>query len=172
MSGNEGNPWESAVITALKRNDVGIVAYLPDTVLSELIERVEHDEDFRAIRVSREEEAIGVLSGAWLGGTRGALCCQSSGFANTFNALGSHSKPVGIPFVGLNSRRGDLGEHNRAQVPAGYAMPRLLDDLGIRNSSLEPSMDIERRVDMAAETAFSTEEPYVLHLESSLTGGK
>lgn len=164
--------WETQTINALKAKDIDVVAYLPDSILSDLIKRLSDDDDFDMVLVAREEEAIGVLSGAWLGGRRGVLLCQTSGLANTFNALGSYSKPEGLPFLGLVTRRGELGEHNLAQSPAGYAMPRLLDDLGIRNHPLEDVQHVEQKVGMAAETAFSEEDPFVLFLEPSLTWGK
>jgi sulfopyruvate decarboxylase TPP-binding subunit len=77
-----------------------------------------------------------------------------------------------MPFVGLVTRRGDLGEHNLAQVPGGYNMPRLLDDIGVRNRSLEPSDPIGATVERAVSTARSTGQPYILLLERNLTGGK
>lgn len=164
--------WYEEVVEALRDEDVDVVAYLPDSVVAPLIEAVEEDEDFEAVAVAREEEAIGVLSGAWLGGRRGALVCQTSGLANTLNAVGSLSKPWGLPFVGIVSRRGDLGEHNLAQVSGGYGMPRVLDEMGVRNSSMDGSTDVGQVVRLAAETAFSTEDPYVLLAEVTMTGGK
>lgn len=164
--------WECEVTTALKESDVEIVAYLPDSVIANLIQSTIDDDDFSSYRVAREEEAVSLLGGAWLGGECGALICQSSGLANTFNALGSHSIANGLPFVGLVTRRGDLGEHNLAQVPGGYNMPRLLDDIGVRNRSLEPSDPIGPTIERAVDSARSTGQPYILLLERNLTGGK
>lgn len=164
--------WDDKVIESLKENDVEVIAYLPDSIIASLIRKVEEAEEFTSIRVAREEEAIGVLGGAWLAGKRGALICQSSGLANCFNALGSHSIPNYLSFVGLVTRRGDVGEHNWAQVPGGYGMPRLLDDIGVRNRSLDASDPVEETVERAVLTAAQTSQPYFLLLERNLTGGK
>lgn len=164
--------WERDVADALAANDVELVAYLPDSAVSPLIDAVREDETFTTVELAREEHGVGVLSGAWLSHERGALVCQSSGLATTVNALASLSKPARIPFLGIVSRRGDLGEFNLAQVPFGYNMPGVLDEMGIRNASLESTANARRRVDMAAKTAFATEEPYVVMLETSLTGAK
>lgn len=164
--------WAEAITAGLARSDIETVAYLPDSVLAPLIDTIETHGSFEMLPVAREEEAVGVLSGAWFGGRRGALLCQTSGLANTFNALGSLSKPDGIPFLGLITRRGDLSDHNLAQAPAGYAMPRLLDDIGIRNHKLESEADVADVVTMASKTAFHQQEPYALFLEPTLTGGK
>lgn len=164
--------WEQEVITAFKDSNVDFVSYLPDSTLWPLVRGVEDDEFFDTVLVSREEEAVGIVNGAWLGGRKPALLCQTSGLANTFNALGSLSKPWGIPFVGIVDRRGGIGEHNLAQIPAGYGMDKLLDVLGIRSHSLTNASDVETEVAMAIDTAFSTEDPIVLILEPTLTGGK
>jgi len=163
--------WQDAVIDGLHRGGIDLVAYLPDSVLGPLIEQID-ESDITTVRVAREEAAVGLLAGAWLGGQRGALLCQSSGLANCFNALGSLSVPGGLPFIGLVSRRGDLGDHNRAQVPAGYAMPRLLNEVGVRNRLLDGAGDLSETIDLAAETAFSVNDPYVILLDRTLTGGK
>lgn len=164
--------WEDQIVAGLKENDVTFIAYLPDTPLSSLIEIIENDSAFTTIQIAREEEAIGILSGTWLGHQRGALLCQSSGLATTLNGLGSLSKPARIPFIGFVTRRGNLGEFNLAQVPFGYGMPEILDTIGIRNESIESTKNLENYVDMAIKTAFSTEEPYIVILESTLIGEK
>jgi sulfopyruvate decarboxylase alpha subunit len=149
---------------------IDVVAALPDSALWPTIEAFEDDPGVRAVGVTREEQAVGVLAGAWLAGSRGMLVCQSSGLANAFNALGSLAVPWGLPFVGVVSRRGDLGEHNGAQVPAGYGLPRLLDTVGVRNHHLSDPAEAERAVRRAAETAFSTESPYVVLVDPGATG--
>jgi sulfopyruvate decarboxylase alpha subunit len=164
--------WEGDVAAALAANDVTTVAYLPDSAVSSLIERIEDEERFDTVRLSREEEGIGALAGTWLGGGRGALVCQSSGLATTINALASLSVPAHVPLLALVTRRGDLDEFNAAQVPFGYGLDEVLDAIGVRNASLESPEEAGRRVGMAARTAFSTRAPYAVLLESTLTGAK
>lgn len=163
--------WQDDLTAGLAAGGIDLVTYLPDSILGPVIERIDKS-DIETVRVAREEAAVGLLAGAWLGGRRGALICQSSGLANCFNALGSLAVPGGLPFVGLVTRRGDLGDHNRAQVAAGYGMPRLLDEIGVRNRLLQAGHNTDEVVDMAAETAFSVQDPYVLLLDRTLTGGK
>lgn len=159
--------WHDAVVDAFRERDIEVIAYLPDSVLAPLVERLEA-ESFETVLVAREEEAIGVLAGAWFGGRRGALVCQTSGLANTFNAMGSFTEPWGIPFVGFVTHRGGLGEHNLAQIPAGYGMPELLGALGVRNQQLDPALDIQTQISRAAETAFATEDAFVLLMDPEL----
>jgi sulfopyruvate decarboxylase TPP-binding subunit len=164
--------WTDDALEGLRAAEVDLVAYLPDSVVGPLAESAAETDWLETVLVAREEEAVGVLSGAWLGGRRGALVCQTSGLATAFNALGSLSVPWGLPFVGIVDRRGGLGEFNHAQVPAGYGMDDMLDTVGVRNGTLRDGDDVTDRVRLAAETAFDTQQPYVLLAEPTLTGGK
>jgi len=164
--------WVDDATEALADAGVDLVAYLPDSKMSALIDAVDADERFETVLVGREESAVGVLVGAWVGGKRGALLCQSSGLANTFNALGSLAVPARVPFLGIVTRRGSLGEFNIAQVPAGYNMDELLDDVGVRNATVSDAAELRETVTFAGESAFSTQSPYVVLLEQTVTGRK
>jgi sulfopyruvate decarboxylase alpha subunit len=161
--------WAEAAVDGLRHAGVDLVVHLPDSAVDPVLKATDGIE---TTLVSREEEAVGVLAGAWIGGRRGALVCQSSGLANTFNALGSLAVPARTPFVGLVSRRGDLGEFNLAQVPTGYGMPEMLDAVGVRNHVVDRAEDVGPRTQMAAESAFSTRTPYVVMVDSTVTGYK
>ena len=63
----------------LKRNDVKLVPYVPDRVLTTLIKNLHADPFFSTFPTAREEEAVGIVSGAWMGGMRGAVLMQTSG---------------------------------------------------------------------------------------------
>lgn len=164
--------WIDVVPDALAAAGVELIAYLPDSTLDPVIAAVQEDTRFETVLVTREEQAVGVLVGAWLGGTRGALLCQSSGLATAFNAIGSLSLPARVPFLGLVTRRGNLGEFNIAQVPAGYGMDQLLDAVGVRNTVVTDANDLGEVLTLAGETAFSTQTPYVVLLEQTVTGRK
>jgi len=161
--------WERAVVEGLLDAGVDLVAQLPDGALGPVVERVE-EAGVETLRVEREESAVAAAATTWVAGDRGAVVCQSSGLANSLNALGSLAVPARLPFLGVVSRRGNLGEFNIAQVPAGYGLPGMLDEMNVRNATLDPADDIGETVRLAAETAFSTRTPYVLFLETTVTG--
>lgn len=78
--------------------------------------------------LTTEEEGIGILAGAWLGGERGVLLMQSSGVGNCINTL-SLSKVCGFPLLIIVTMRGEWGELNlgrsrwvRSQ-PKAYSSP-------------------------------------------------
>ena len=88
-SETSARPWYDIVQATLKRNDVRLVTYVPDKVFTPLIKNLHADKDFLAFAAAREEEALGILSGAWMGGRRGAVLMQTSGFGTIPNALAS-----------------------------------------------------------------------------------
>ena len=64
--------WADAFLHALKENEVRLVTYVPDNVLRPLIGGIAADDYFIAVGASREDEAVGTVAGAYMGGVRGA----------------------------------------------------------------------------------------------------
>ena len=69
-------PWHEIVREELKRNDVRLVTYVPDNVLSPLIRSLHDDAHFTTFCAAREEEAVGIATGAWMGGMLGVVLCR------------------------------------------------------------------------------------------------
>ena len=89
--------WSETFLKLLKDNDVRLITYLPDNVLTPLIAGVNADNYFLPVTATREDEAIGTVSGAYMAGLRGAVMMQTSGFALIANALASLALPYQIP---------------------------------------------------------------------------
>jgi hypothetical protein len=60
---------------------------VPDRVLTPLIAAVETDPFFAAFQTVREEQAVGIVAGAWRGGMHGIVLMQTFGVATLPNAL-------------------------------------------------------------------------------------
>ena len=88
--------WHGIVLQTLKRNDIRLVPYVPDRVLTTLIKNLHADPFFTTFPTAREEEAVGIVSGAWMGGMRGAVLMQTSGFATLANVLAASTYPLEI----------------------------------------------------------------------------
>ncbi|MGH2406425.1 MAG: sulfopyruvate decarboxylase subunit alpha [bacterium] len=164
--------WHSHIAQTLMRNGIELVAYVPDEVTGNLLTLLEANPAFTMIGVTREEEGVAVLAGAYLGGKRGALILQGSGLGNALNALSSLAIASQIPLLLIISERGRLGEFNPAQVPLGRATPRILEALGIQAFSVGAGDDVQGTADGAAKLAFSSSLPVALLLSPTLTGGK
>lgn len=164
--------WSDVVLECLKANKIQTLVHVPDTILTDLIRRAGEDEYFDVLSPTREEEGVGIVCGAYLGGRNGALLMQNSGLGNAANILGSLTVPYQIPMLLLISQRGELGEFNTVQVGMGQALRPFLDGLEIPHFTLERDDEIERVLNGASKLAFSTDRPVAVILSPLLTGGK
>ena len=165
-------PWYEIVLATLKANDVRLAVYVPDRVMTPLIKALHADPFFTTFACTREEEALGVISGAWMGGMRGALLMQTSGFATLPNALASLTMPYQIPALLFVSERGTLGEFNLGQSLVCHTMRPVLQSLGIENHTITRHDELEFIVDRSIKQAVATQAPVTFILSPLLTGGK
>jgi len=164
--------WHSIVLQTLKRNDVNLVPYVPDRVLTPLIKSLHADPFFTTFSTAREEEAVGILAGAWMGGRRGAILMQTSGFATLANVLASLAVPYQIPLIMFVSERGTLGEFNYGQSLVCRTMRPVLDSLALEHHTITRLDELEFIVDRSIKQAVTTQAPVALILNPLLTGGK
>ena len=174
MAAAETSPqnWHEIVLQTLKRNDVKLVPYVPDRVLTPLIKGLHADSYFNVFPTAREEEAVGIISGAWMAGLRGAVLMQTSGFATLANVLASLVVPSQIPLVMFVSERGTLGEFNLGQSMVCRTMRPVLDSLAMEHHTCTRLDEFEFMVDRSLKQAFTTQAPVALILSPLLTGGK
>jgi sulfopyruvate decarboxylase alpha subunit len=164
--------WHEVVQATLKANDVRLITYVPDRVLTPLIKAVHADPFFTAFATTREEEALGIVSGAWMGGVRGAILMQTSGFATIPNALASLAVPCQIPLIVIVSERGTLGEFNLGQSLVCRTMRPVLESLAMEHHTITRLDELEFTVDRSIKQAVATQAPVALILSPLLTGGK
>src|SRR2546429_5508583 len=164
--------WSKHVADVLRRNGIRMFATVPDYIVSHVLEHLWADAECRVVSVTREEEGVGLLSGVWLAGRRGALLMQNSGLGNCINALGSLNVASQIPIVLVISHRGDLGEFNPAQVPMGQATGHILDALGIRYIRPGSIAELATHGDALIQLGDPRSRPVPRRLPSELTGGK
>lgn len=164
--------WSKHLADALRRNGIRLFATVPDYIVSQALEHLWADPECAVVTACREEEGLGLLSGAYLAGKRGALLMQNSGLGNCINTLGSLNVASQIPVVLVISHRGDLAEFNPAQVPVGQATERILDALGIRHIMPRSIQDLEVQADGLIKLGYTRSLPVALLLPAELTGGK
>ena len=78
------HPWQKDVFDVLKQGGIGQIAYVPDAGHSHG-QRSASDPEIKDVVLTTEEEGVGVVGGAWLGGQRAVLLMQSSGVGNCVN---------------------------------------------------------------------------------------
>jgi sulfopyruvate decarboxylase alpha subunit len=164
--------WHGIIQQTLKRNEIRLVPYVPDRVLTTLIKSLHADPYFTTFPTAREEEAIGIVSGAWMAGMKGAVLMQTSGFATLANVLASLAVPYQIPLIMFVSERGTLGEFNYGQALVCRTMRPVLDSLAIEHHTCTRLDELEFIVDRSIKQAITTQAPVALILNPLLTGGK
>jgi sulfopyruvate decarboxylase alpha subunit len=164
--------WHATITEVLKRNQVSLVPYVPDNVLTPLIRDIHADPFFTAFTVPREEEAVGIVAGAWMAGRRGIVLMQTSGFATLANVIASLPVPYQIPVLMMVSERGTLGEFNIGQALVAKTMRPVLDALAVEHHTIRRIDEVDFITDRAIRQAVATQQPACLILSPQLTGGK
>src|SRR4051812_19999361 len=163
--------WRDAIFAAFKAADIKQVGYVPDAGHSRLIELCDSDPAIRAVRLTSEEEGIGLAAGAWLGGQRAALLMQSSGVGNCVNLL-SLTKSCRFPLTMLVTMRGEWGEFNPWQVPMGKATQAALELMDVLVYRVERAEEAGETVSAALDIAFNGDLATAVLLSRRLIGAK
>lgn len=166
-----GDSWQDDVFTVLKASDVRHIAYVPDAGHSTAIRRAIADESIQHLVCTTEEEGIGYLAGAWLGGERGALLMQSSGVGNCINTLALHAC-ARLPLLMVVTMRGDWAEFNPWQTPMGQATEATLRAMGVMTWRADRPEEVAPLLHGAATMAFNGDAACALLLGQRLIGEK
>lgn len=138
----------------LKSAGVDFVISVPCKLLSEIIDLAAADKSITYTPVTREEEGIGIMAGAYMAGKKPAILMQNSGLGNSINAIHSLLNYCEIPVVFICSHRGSEGEPVEAQHRMGDAMRPLLEASGVRCFEID-SPDKLDRVKSGVEQAYA-----------------
>jgi sulfopyruvate decarboxylase alpha subunit len=165
------NHWQDDIWRALKAGHIAQVAYVPDAGHEGLIRAAHADKAITATVLTTEEEGVGLLAGADLGGERGVLLMQSSGVGNCVNAF-SLLKVCGFPFLTIVTMRGEWAEFNPWQVPMGQATPETFARAGFLVYRVERPEDAGPTVAAALANAYDSHTANAVLLAQRLVGAK
>jgi sulfopyruvate decarboxylase alpha subunit len=166
-----GLDWQDDVYRVLKEHDIKHVVYVPDAGHATAIRLAEADNALKSVVLTTEEEGIGYLAGAWLGGQRGALLMQSSGVGNCINTL-ALQVCTRFPLLMVITMRGDWAEFNGWQNPMGQATEKALNLMGVMTWRADDPKDVAPLLHGAATTAFNGDAACALLLGQRLIGEK
>ncbi len=133
--------WAKDVFDVLVSVGVRQAAYVPDMGLKRLIELCRADEAMTAVSLTTEEEGLGLLCGAWMGGERGVLMMQSSGVGNCINMF-SLTQACEIPLLMIVTMRGQHNEFNSWQNLMGQNAEGFLEAAGVSARMIEDAAAI------------------------------
>ena len=145
--------WPDTIHAHFRRVGVRQVGYVPDAGHSRLIACCRDDPNIADVVLTSEEEGIGLLAGAALGGERGVLLMQSSGVGNCINTL-SMIQVCSFPLLMLITMRGEWGEFNPWQVPMGTITEDALRLCGFLTYRIDNVQDVDEIVGAGCDMAF------------------
>jgi len=145
----------------LDRHGFDFFTGVPCSLVEDLIAALETHPRFPWLAAVREDVAVGLAAGAWLGGRRPVVVMQNSGLGTSLNALASLSLMYGLPALLLVTWRGYQGKDAPEHILMGEISPGLLDLLGIPHRVLSPD-SIEEHLAWATRELDAREIPVAL----------
>jgi sulfopyruvate decarboxylase subunit beta len=149
---------EEKVIEIMKKEGIDLAATLPCDRIKNLLPLV--SENFPEIKLTREENGVGICAGAYLAGGKPMMLIQSTGLGNMINALESLNIICKIPLPILTSWRGVYGEGIEAQIPLGVHLPGILKGAGLEYTIIEEPEQLPL-IENVIRDAFENLRPHI-----------
>ena len=153
---------------ALKSVDVRIISALPETWLVHLMQMADDDPDMTLVRLNKEQEGVGISTGAHFAGFKSAMLMQNHGFLASINGIVSGAQLFRIPLLMVISYRGEMGERDPWQTEGGLVTEPVLQSLGIPYRKLSDPDTVAKDVREAQTLAESASRPVALLLTRDL----
>jgi sulfopyruvate decarboxylase TPP-binding subunit len=121
---------------------VKLVASLPDNWIFDLIETVDQDPRFTHVPVNREESAIGLCSGAYMGGMGSAALMGASGFMTVIYAVTKINYTYEIPLMMIITLRGAFGDAQKGHASNGLYLRPIMEAINMPYAIVDREEDI------------------------------
>jgi sulfopyruvate decarboxylase subunit alpha len=149
-------------VAALKGAGFDFFCGVPCSLLKGLVSLLEQDKEAHYISATREDSALGMAAGAFLGGKRPLVLMQNSGLGVSVNALGSLHTLYDLPALLVISWRGEGGNDAPEHIVMGEIMLPILDLLRVPHRVLRAAEPMAPQVGWATETMVTTNKPAAL----------
>lgn len=162
MSHGSGKSYAPEFVAALKEAGFNFFAGVPCSLLKGLVSLLDQDKDAHYISATREDSALGMAFGAWLGGKLPMVLMQNSGLGVSVNALASLTTMYEAPTLLVISWRGEGGNDAPEHIMMGEIMLPILDLMKIPHRVLTAGEPMGPQVRWAKDTLLSTSKPAAL----------
>jgi sulfopyruvate decarboxylase subunit alpha len=149
----------------MQRAGVNLVASLPENNLEPLVSLFREAADVVHVPLAREEEGIGVCTGAYLGSKVPAMIMMDAGLLACSNALTVLAGQAGIPMLLVVGYSGGLGEPYFMHTPLGRVLEPLLGALGLVYTLADRADEVADKIVRANTLAHSSKRPVVVLLD-------
>jgi sulfopyruvate decarboxylase subunit alpha len=123
--------------------NVKLVASLPDNWLMDVISTIGRDSRFTHIPVNREESAIGLCAGAYMGAMGSAALMGASGFMTCIYAITKINYTYEIPLFLMLTLRGGIGDHHKHHISNSLYLRDVLDAIKMPYQVIESTDEIK-----------------------------
>jgi len=131
-----------AIANELAACGVRLVASLPDNWLINVIDTIDRDPRFVHIPVNREESAVGLCSGAYMGAMGSAALMGASGFMTVVYAITKINYTYEIPLFLMLTLRGGVGDHHKHHASNALYLRPVLDAIDLPYRIIDEPGDI------------------------------
>jgi sulfopyruvate decarboxylase subunit alpha len=131
-----------AIADELSACGVRLVASLPDNWLMNVIDTIGRDDRFVHVPVNREESAIGLCSGAYMGAMGSAALMGASGFMTVIYAITKINYTYEIPLFMMLTLRGGVGDHHKHHASNALYLRPVLDAIDMPYRIIDQPADI------------------------------
>ena len=149
-------------VAALKGAGFDFFCGVPCSLLKGLVSLLDHDEGAHYISATREDSALGMAAGAYLGGKRPMVLMQNSGLGVSVNALASLHTMYDLPALLVISWRGEGGNDAPEHILMGEIMHPILDLMHIPHRVVVKDEPMAPQLAWARETMDATKKPVAL----------
>ena len=117
----------ASFVDALRRAGFDFFTGVPCSYLEAPIACLEKSAEGAYLNATREDEAMSIAAGAWMGGKKlPVVFLQNSGLGNCLNVIASLHQSYEIPVLLVISWRGHFGKDAPEHIMMGAVMPDLL----------------------------------------------
>lgn len=161
----------AGIIAAIKSAGVEYILSVPDIVTSAgLLAPIAQDQEFRLIRVCKEDECIGIASGLSYCDKRTLILIQHTGFLDSLNAIRGiaveYNQPICM-MVGLLQHDPDFTPRASPRYGVRIVEP-ILDDMGIPHHLIGTDNDVAT-IRPAIDAAYRYSSPVAFLIARSPT---
>ena len=118
-------------VKLLEENGFDFFAGVPCSLFGGTVQILERRNDLNYVSAVREDDALGIASGASLAGKQPAVLMQNSGLGNCLNVITSLNLIYKIPVLIIMTWRGFGGVDAPEHIVMGKSIERLLGDVGL-----------------------------------------
>jgi sulfopyruvate decarboxylase subunit alpha len=151
----------------LKEKRFDFFTGVPCAILSKIITCLSAGTEFLYVSATREDEAIGIATGAYMAGKRPVVLMQNSGLGQSINALASLALLYRIPMLLIISWRGYQGKDEPEHFYMGKYTLDLLNIMEIPTEILEKDI-VELQLARILQTMDEQKSPVAIILKKDL----